>query len=85
MFATPTKPQAHIAGPATLAEARRHTALPLVAVGGIDADNAWEVLAAASCCLCVCRAVISQPDAAAAAARLRARIDEPRNRPITSR
>ena len=76
MFATSTKPQDHIAGPETLAAARRHTSLPLVAIGGIDAQNAREVLSAARCCLCVCGAVISQADVTAAVTRLRACIDE---------
>ncbi|MCH8191365.1 MAG: thiamine phosphate synthase, partial [Chloroflexi bacterium] len=53
MFATPTKPQERIAGPATRATARRHTSLPLVAIGGIDDRNAPAVLAAAPCALCV--------------------------------
>jgi thiamine-phosphate pyrophosphorylase len=70
MFATPTKPQDHIAGPRALAAARESTSLPLVAVGGIDPGNAREVLSAADCCLCVCRSVISTPDVAASAARL---------------
>ena len=71
MFESPTKPQAHIAGPATLAAARAQTALPLVAIGGITAENAATVLAAFRCCLCVCQAVIAQPDVTAAARRLR--------------
>ena len=76
LFDTPTKPQERIAGPALLAEARTRTALPLVAIGGIDAENAGEVLSAAACCLCVCRAVIAQADVEAAAGRLRTLIDE---------
>ncbi len=76
MFSTATKPQDHIAGPETLTAARKHTSLPLVAIGGIKEQNAGEVLSAASCCLCVCGAVIAQPDVAAATARLRALIDQ---------
>ncbi|MEK7756622.1 MAG: thiamine phosphate synthase, partial [Planctomycetota bacterium] len=71
MFDTPTKPQAHIAGPATLVEARKLTSLPLLAIGGITEANAATVLAAAPCCLCVCQAVIAQIDVEAAARRLR--------------
>ena len=84
MFATPTKPQEHLAGPAALTEARRQTSLPLVAIGGINPDNAREVLAATPCCVGVCRAVISQPDVAAAASRLRACVEEAFRRPATS-
>jgi len=76
MFASTTKPQDFVAGPAALATARAHTSLPLVAIGGIDADNAQEVLAAADCCLCVCSAVISQPDVTSAMSRLRAIVDQ---------
>jgi thiamine-phosphate pyrophosphorylase len=71
MFPSATKPQGHIAGPGTLATAGRRTALPLVAIGGIDADNVGAVRAAADCCICVCRAVIAQADVAEAAARLK--------------
>jgi len=76
MFASGTKVQDHIAGPSTLAVARRATSLPLAAIGGIGSDNARAVLAAAVCCVCVCGAVISQPDPQAAAAALRFVIDE---------
>jgi len=75
MFDSPTKPQKHIAGPATLGEARKFTSLPLVAIGGISEENAAEVLGAAPCCLCVCRSVIAQSDVEEAARRLRAIVD----------
>jgi len=71
MFDSPTKPQVHIAGPAMLAEARKLTSLPLVAIGGIMEAKAATVLAAAPCCLCVCQAVIAQTDVEAATRRLR--------------
>ena len=77
MFDTVTKPQSHIAGAATLAAARSRTALPLVAIGGITAENASAVLTAASCTLCVCRSVTAQPDVEGAALRLREVIDQP--------
>ena len=72
MFDSSTKSQPHIAGPALLAEARIRTALPLTAIGGIEQENIPTVLAAAPACICVCRAIIAQPDPAAAAKRLRA-------------
>ena len=75
MFASSTKPQEHIAGPKTLAFAHTLTALPLVAIGGIDESNAEQVLAAAPCVLCVCSAVISHEDVAEATTRLRKRIE----------
>ena len=76
MFATATKPQDHVAGPRTLAAARRLTSSPLVAIGGIDGGNAAEVLSAGADCLCVCTSVIAQADVAKAAERLRAVIDQ---------
>jgi len=72
MFPTATKPQEHIAGPATLAYARKQTSLPLVAIGGITPENASKVLTAAPCTLCVCSAVISVDEPAAAARQLKA-------------
>lgn len=75
MFATATKPQAHIAGPQALAAARAHTSLPLVSIGGIDVSNVRDVLSAAPCAVGVCRAVIAQPDVVDAASRLRALVD----------
>ena len=72
MFPTKTKPQRHVAGPETLASARATTSLPLVAIGGIDADNAARVLAAGDCCLCACSSVIGAVNVTAAATALRA-------------
>lgn len=75
MFATPTKPRERIAGPKMLAAARECTSLPLVAIGGIDEGNIEQVLSTAACTVCVCRAVVAQGDASAAASRLRSVID----------
>jgi thiamine-phosphate pyrophosphorylase len=77
MFATPTKPQERIAGPATLAAARRMTAVPLVAIGGIDLSNAVQVLQAAPCILCICHAAVASPDVRVAVAALCALIGRP--------
>jgi thiamine-phosphate pyrophosphorylase len=77
MFESPTKPQPHIAGPALLADARKRTSLPLVAIGGIDEKNIPSVLAAAPACICVCRAAIARPDPTAAAKYLRTFISQP--------
>jgi thiamine monophosphate synthase len=50
--------------------------LPLAAIGGIELSNVAQVRAAACCAICVCRAVIGEPDAAQAAARLKAAMRE---------
>lgn len=75
MFDSPTKPQPLVAGAGLLTEARKRTALPLVAIGGIDASNTRTILAAATACICVCRAVVTAPDPEAAARKLRVQIE----------
>jgi thiamine-phosphate pyrophosphorylase len=74
MFASTTKPQDVVPGPALAREVARRTSLPIVAIGGITPDNASEVVDAGARCICVCSAVISQPDVAAAARALRSAI-----------
>ncbi len=68
MFPSPTKPQDHIAGPATLNAVREITSLPLVAIGGITADNAAELGAANA--LAMCSAVIGAEDVTSAVREL---------------
>ncbi|HMQ16160.1 MAG TPA: thiamine phosphate synthase, partial [Phycisphaerae bacterium] len=70
VFQSPTKPQDHVAGTALVRYAAARTELPLVAIGGLRAEVAGEVIAAGASCLCVCSAVISAPDPAGAARRL---------------
>ena len=57
MFPSNTKPQEHIAGPHMLIEAAKLTQLPLVAIGGIAAENAGTIINVGATCLCVCAAV----------------------------
>lgn len=52
MYPSATKPGASTATPATLAAARRF-GLPVVAIGGITADNAGPVIAAGADCVAV--------------------------------
>ncbi len=68
MFASPTKPQDHIAGLKTLIAVRGLTSLPLVAIGGITAENAAQCASADA--LAVCSAVISVDDVASATREL---------------
>ena len=75
MFATSTKPQEHVAGPSTLADVRRLTGIPLVAIGGIGTETADAVVGAAPCIVCVCTAVIARDDPKQAARRLRESIE----------
>jgi thiamine-phosphate pyrophosphorylase len=71
MFESHTKPQGHVAGPQTLAAAAKRTPLPLVAIGGIRADNAAAIIQAGASCVAVCAAVIGAdaPERAARAIR----------------
>ena len=72
IFASETKPQPCVAGPATLREARAKTSLPIVAIGGINADRATEVLECGADALCVCSAIIAAADPESATAEFRA-------------
>jgi len=76
MFATTTKPQKHIAGPETLRQVSARTELPLVAIGGITAANASEVVEAGAGCICACSAVIGADDVTQAAAQLAATVKQ---------
>ena len=72
MFASATKPQAHIAGPQTIAIAREITTLPLVAIGGIDPTNLEAVLEAGADLVCVGAAAMGALDPRGAITELRA-------------
>jgi thiamine-phosphate pyrophosphorylase len=54
--------------------------VPFFAIGGIDADNVDEVLAAGASRICVLRAVADSAEPGRAARALRARIDRERLR-----
>jgi thiamine-phosphate pyrophosphorylase len=69
MFASATKPQDHVPGPALLAEAVRLTEIPIVPIGGITFENVNVLDAAGARRVCVCSAVIGADDVRAAAAR----------------
>lgn len=88
MFASPTKPDIGVRGPALLAEMAALTAsagwpqLPLVAIGGITPENVGQLTtvahaahAAGRLAVAVCQGVISSRDPAGAAKAIRARLD----------
>ena len=68
MYPTPTKETAQVVGPERLRQIRQTVTLPLVAIGGINKDNAAEVMAAGADSLAVIRAVV-QAEAPEEAAR----------------
>jgi thiamine-phosphate pyrophosphorylase len=69
MYPTTTKPEFRLVGPALVRELRPRIRVPLVAIGGITADNAGEVIAAGADAVAVISAVCGAPDPAAAARR----------------
>ena len=58
IFPTPSKKDVAIAGLKALKEIKRQTNLPLVAIGGINMDNAAEVLAAGADSIAVISAIM---------------------------
>jgi thiamine-phosphate pyrophosphorylase len=70
VWATATKPEAAPVGIEGLRAVVEVTSLPVVAIGGIDADNASEVLEAGAVGVAVVSAVAAAPDPVAATRRL---------------
>ena len=68
-FASSVKPEAVAASPDLLRQARRELALPLVAIGGIDAQNGALLLEAGASALAVISALFAAPDVRLAAMR----------------
>jgi thiamine-phosphate pyrophosphorylase len=66
IWRTATHPQATPVGPAALAEVARALAVPVFALGGVDAETAGEVARAGARAACL-RSVLSANDPAAAA------------------
>lgn len=69
-FTSHTKPGARPAPPALLRQARRQLQLPLVAIGGVNEDNAGQLIEAGAQLLAVCQALYQSPDPQASARRL---------------
>ncbi len=67
---SPTKPQARRAPLALLGQARDQLPVPVVAIGGINADNAGALHAAGADCVAVISGVFAQPDPRDAALRI---------------
>jgi thiamine-phosphate pyrophosphorylase len=66
-FPSNTKPEAELALPALLAQARREITLPIVAIGGITSENGAELIRAGADLLAVIQGVFGQSDIRAAA------------------
>ena len=76
VFATPTKPGRHPGGVELVRFAAYHAPVPFFAIGGIDAGNLPEVVAAGARRIAVVRAITEAADPGAAAAALRAVLEE---------
>jgi thiamine-phosphate pyrophosphorylase len=76
IFPTDTKDAGAPVGTALLRDIRQAVSLPVVAIGGITADRAPEVIAAGATCLAVSSAVCEAGDPRAAAAAIRRAIGE---------
>lgn len=74
VFATPTKPACEPVGLRLVREVTSRVQTPHVAIGGIDAGNVEQVLAAGAERVAVVRAVCGAPDVAAAARRLKEKL-----------
>ncbi len=80
MFQSTTKPQEVIPGPALAAEVARKVGLPVMAIGGITAETAPQVLAAGVRWLAVSNAVCSADDPEEETRRLAEIIEADRKR-----
>jgi thiamine-phosphate pyrophosphorylase len=69
MFATATKPDFHLVGPALIRKLRADIRVPLVGIGGITHDNVAEVVRAGADGVAVISAVCAADDPAAATRR----------------
>jgi thiamine-phosphate pyrophosphorylase len=77
IFATKTKDGLHeFLGPAAIAEISAHTHLPFTVMGGINADNIDDVVAAGARRIAMVTALTKAPDIAAATRRMRERITQ---------
>lgn len=77
MFATATKDSGSPKGADGLRAIRKHIKIPIAAIGGINAGNAADVIAAGADAVAIITAVIAAVDIAAAAKTLTAKIKVP--------
>lgn len=75
VWETPTKPGRPAVGLELIAHAAANSKLPFFAIGGIDASNVGEVVAAGAGRIVVVRAIRDAEDPTAVAATLRAAVD----------
>lgn len=71
VFATPTKPDDEPVGLSSIREAVLRVQIPMVCIGGIEANTLGDVLAAGATCVAVVRAVCGAEDPQRAARQLK--------------
>jgi len=76
VYATPTKPGRHPVGVELVRFAAFHAPVPFFAIGGIDPENIEAVVAAGARRIAVVRAITEAEDPGAAAAQLRAALEQ---------
>jgi len=76
VYATPTKPGRHPVGVELVRFAAFHAPVPFFAIGGIDGTNVEDVVAAGARRIAVVRAITEAADPGAAAAQLRAVLEQ---------
>jgi len=74
MFASQTKPDVAVAGPALLHAVLPMTTLPIVAIGGLDAARIAQI-GAGAWQAALCEAIVKAPDTTAAARQARAALE----------
>jgi len=70
MYPTASKTDTHVVGLETLRQIREAISIPIVAIGGIDAKNAAEVMAAGADSIAVISAVLGAEDVEEAARQI---------------
>jgi thiamine-phosphate pyrophosphorylase len=75
MYPTPSKETAEVVGPEMLKQIRQAVTLPLVAIGGINAGNVSEVLAAGADSVAVISAVLGAEDIEEASRQIAERVE----------
>ncbi len=76
VYATPTKPGRHPVGVELVRFAAFHAPVPFFAIGGIDTTNVSDVVGAGARRIAVVRAITEAADPGAAAAQLRAVVEQ---------
>ncbi|MBI4218394.1 MAG: thiamine phosphate synthase [Elusimicrobia bacterium] len=74
VFSTPTKPGVAPVGLNLVRQYRENLSVPFVTIGGIDASNIGQVMAAGACCVAVVRAVFADAEIEQSARNLKSKL-----------